>query len=411
MQERLAERRLIAAFALAIVVLIVNAVVSIQATQRLIHNEQGMARSLEALDHLETTLSLASDAETGERGYVITGRHEYLAPYDTALRHMSGEVEHLRDLMAGRPDQQELVMANLAAMSFLLVVLYVIARGLAERRHVEAERTALLDRERRARADAEAANRAKDEFLATVTHELRTPLNAILGWSYLLSEGSLDEAGSRRALETIDRNARTQAKLIEDLLDMSRVISGRLRLQSEPVNLIGVIEAAIDAARPAANAKSIELSSNLDPGAAAVTGDPIRLQQVVWNLLANAVKFTDRHGSIRLSLQRMDAMAEFTVRDNGRGIDPAFLPHLFERFRQADSSDTRRHGGMGLGLSIVRHLVELHGGTVEARSEGPGKGATFIVRLPLRTTESTVLSGDPTDGCRRAVRRDPQAAA
>ena len=245
------------------------------------------------------------------------------------------------------------------------------------------QRERLLESEQAARAEAEAANRAKDEFLATLSHELRTPLNAILGWLYLLkSEGTTPE-DLREGLETIERSTRAQAQLVEDILDVSRIIMGKVRLEVKEVDLPAVIEAAVDAVQPAAEAKEIRLLKVLDSRASPVHGDPARLQQVVWNLLTNAVKFTPRGGKVEVLLERSDSTAKLTVRDTGLGISQDFLPHVFERFRQADASVSRKTGGLGLGLAIVRHLVELHGGTVNVESEGEGKGATFTVLLPL----------------------------
>ncbi len=234
-----------------------------------------------------------------------------------------------------------------------------------------------------ARADAEAANRMKDEFLATLSHELRTPLNAIVGWSRILRRGRPDGGMLLEGLETIERNSKMQVQLIEDLLDLSRIISGKLRLDVQNVNLVEVIDSAVATVRPAAEAKEIRLHSVLDPLAGPVTGDPARLQQVVWNLLSNAVKFTPRGGQVQIVLERVNSHVEVSVSDTGMGIPPEFLPHVFERFRQADGSTTRRHGGLGLGLSIVRQLVEMHGGSVRAKSPGEGRGATFSVSLPV----------------------------
>jgi PAS domain S-box-containing protein len=245
------------------------------------------------------------------------------------------------------------------------------------------ERARLYQAERRMRAEAEEANRTKDEFLATLSHELRTPLTAMLGWTRMLRMKELDAETSERALETVERNARVQAQLIEDLLDVSRIITGKLRLDVRPMELMPVIDAAIDAVRPAAAAKNIELQTALDPLAGPVSGDPNRLQQVVWNLLSNAVKFTARGGQVKVGLERADSHVEVVVSDTGQGIKPDFLPYVFDRFRQADGSTTRLHGGLGLGLAIVRHLIELHGGTVRAESPGEGQGATFKIQLPL----------------------------
>ncbi|HEY9402449.1 MAG TPA: ATP-binding protein [Pyrinomonadaceae bacterium] len=254
---------------------------------------------------------------------------------------------------------------------------------IAERREAEEQLRAALAREQVARADAEQANRLKDEFLATASHELRTPLTAILGWSHMLRHGKLDTARAARAVETIERNARAQAQLVEDILDVSRVITGKLRLDIAPVDIAQVINAAIDSVQLAADSKNIQLSVTFDPSARHVSGDAGRLQQVVWNLLSNAVKFTPEGGRVEVRLERAGAHAQLTVSDNGCGFSPAFLPHVFDRFRQADGSSTRRHGGLGLGLAIVRHLVELHGGTARADSPGEGCGATFTVTLPL----------------------------
>ena len=264
-------------------------------------------------------------------------------------------------------------------------------RGYADRLEQRvAEQTAELweaiESEQEARIRAEEANRLKDEFLSTVSHELRTPLNSILGWTWLLVGGKLDEAGARRAVETIDRNARAQSQIIDDLLDVSRIVTGKLRLKVQTVDLAALIEAAVDASRPAADAKGLQIDVQLG-GMGALRGDPDRLQQVVWNLLANAVKFTPPGGRIEVLADEMDGQARIRVADTGIGIPAAFLRYVFDRFRQADSSTTRLHGGLGLGLSIVRHLVELHGGTVSAESEGEGRGATFTVMLPLAAGE------------------------
>jgi CheY-like chemotaxis protein/two-component sensor histidine kinase len=238
----------------------------------------------------------------------------------------------------------------------------------------------------------------KDEFLATVSHELRTPLNAILGWSHVLRAGKPDEATVARALEVIERNAQTQAQLIEDILDASRVIAGNLRLNRGPVDLAVVINAAIDSVRLTAEAKAIQLGVILDPSARRLQGDASRLQQVVWNLLANAIKFTSPGGRVDVRLERADGRAQITVRDTGEGVAAEFLPFIFDRFRQADSTITRRHGGLGLGLTIVRHLVELHDGTVAAESAGEGYGTAFIVRLPLAESGEGARPGPAASG-------------
>jgi signal transduction histidine kinase/ActR/RegA family two-component response regulator len=265
------------------------------------------------------------------------------------------------------------------------------------------ERGASLERQvaelRVAREAAEAGNRAKDEFLALLSHELRTPLNAVYGWARMLRAGQLSAEASPRALDAIVRNANAQVQLIDDLLDVSRVIAGKMRLDVRSVDLKAVVENALDAVRPAAEGKSIRLQSVLDPRAGPITGDPARLQQVVWNLLMNAVKFTDKGGRVQVHLQRLNSDVEIVVSDTGRGIEPDLVPFIFDRFRQADSSSTRAHGGLGLGLALVEHLVELHGGTVVVQSDGDGKGATFIVKLPLSIaaiTEGPVPRVHPT---------------
>jgi len=254
-------------------------------------------------------------------------------------------------------------------------------QDVTERKKAEEER-AQLYREQAARAAAEKANRLKDEFLATLSHELRTPLNAIVGWAHMLHAGGLDEETTRRAIETISRNAMIQNQLISDILDIQRISSGKLRLNLQPADPMGLVEAAIDTVRPAATAKEIQLAAHLEPDAGPVLADPDRLQQIVWNLLSNAVKFCPRGGRVDVRLTRDDASAEVTVEDDGPGINPEFLPYIFERFRQGDASSTRRQGGLGLGLAIVRSLVELHGGTVRAANRSAGTGAVFQVRLP-----------------------------
>lgn len=266
----------------------------------------------------------------------------------------------------------------------------------------------LLMREEAARADAEAANRLKDEFLATVSHELRTPLNSILGWSQLLRTGDLDEDSTNRALQTIERNTRALAQIIDDLLDVSRIITGKLRLRVQALDLNSVVAAALEAIRPATDAKNIRLDVALDRAAGLVSGDASRLQQIVWNLLSNAIKFTPSGGHVEVRLDRVGANARITISDNGEGIGAEFLPYVFDRFRQADSTFTRMHGGLGLGLAIVRHLVELHGGTVSADSQGKGKGATFAVSFPLLTASTCKGMGlDLTGGLEHQLTSKP----
>ncbi len=260
---------------------------------------------------------------------------------------------------------------------------------ITDRKRAESEREQLLKQEKAARAEAQAANQSKDEFLTVVSHELRSPLNSILGYARLLRTRSADEAQVKQTVEIIERNGRMQLQLIEDLLDTARIISGKLKLETQPVALVGVITAALEAVRPAAQAKGIELVSDLDPLVGQITGDPGRLQQVVWNLLSNAIKFTPRSGRVELRMEGVDHHVRITVSDTGKGIEPEFLPFVFERFRQSDSSSARRFGGLGLGLSLVKQLVELHGGTVEAASDGPGRGATFTVTLPQQCPAQT----------------------
>ncbi len=278
-----------------------------------------------------------------------------------------------------------------------------IIDDVTERTAREQQLVRLLAREQAARKEAEAANRAKDEFLATVSHELRTPLNAIAGWVQILRKGGINADHFAQGVEIIDRNVKVQTKIIEDILDVSRIITGKLRLDVTPVNLVPVIEAALESVRLAAEVKNIRIETVFKDPDSLVSGDPNRLQQIVWNLVSNAIKFTPKAGTVSVQLNRAGSQAEITVSDTGKGISKEFLPFVFDRFRQADSTSTRHHSGLGLGLAIVRHLVEMHGGTVQAASDGDQHGATFIVRLPLlvsRNTEAFIkekaaqLSGD-----------------
>jgi signal transduction histidine kinase len=246
----------------------------------------------------------------------------------------------------------------------------------------------LLESERHARAEAERVSHMKDEFLATLSHELRTPLSAIFGWAQLLRMDRPSAETIQEGIEVIDRNVRLQTQLIEDLLDTSRIISGKIRLDIQQVELPELIDNAIESIRPAADAKSLRVERVIDPLAGRVSGDPGRLQQVIWNLLTNAIKFTPQGGKIQVVLERAESHVELSVIDSGQGIEAEFLPYLFERFSQGDASTTRKHGGLGLGLSIVKTLVELHGGTIGARSDGSGKGSTFVIQLPLRASKS-----------------------
>jgi PAS domain S-box-containing protein len=285
-----------------------------------------------------------------------------------------------------------------------------IARDISARKQVERERAAFFASEQAARAEAEAANRAKDDFLTTLSHELRTPLNAVYGWAAMLQTGKMDDLTTAKAIDAIMRNANIQVQLIDDLLDVSRIASGKLRLELQNVDLTSVVGAAVDAVRPAALAKGIRIDVVPEPSPGPIVGDANRLQQVVWNLLSNAVKFTPRGGRVTVRLRRVHSRLEITVSDTGSGIAPDFLPFVFERFRQGDSSSTRPHGGLGLGLTLVKQLVELHGGTVTAESPGAGRGATFTVRLPVGVTlvpAGSAASGIAGPAARPAARRVP----
>ncbi|MBA3512983.1 MAG: response regulator [Pyrinomonadaceae bacterium] len=266
-------------------------------------------------------------------------------------------------------------------------------RDISEHKRAKEEHRLLLESAlesaQTARAEADSANSIKDEFLAILSHELRTPLTSILGWSDLLTTGDLDEVASKRALEIIIRNARAQRRLIDDLLDISRIITGKLRLEVQPVQPAPMIEAVVEGVRPAAEAKCISLHTALDFRVSPISADPDRLQQIIWNLLTNAIKFTPKGGHVLVWMQSFASHIEITISDTGHGITPALLPHVFDRFRQSDSSSTRRHGGLGIGLSIVRQLVELHGGTVVAESPGEGGGTTFKLVLPVKPAQES----------------------
>ena len=271
----------------------------------------------------------------------------------------------------------------LHAESGQLVSVLSLVLDATARKDAEEERAALLIRERDARKHAEEADRLKDEFLATLSHELRTPLTSILGWASMIRNGEVEGPHASRAIETIERNARSQARLIDDLLDVSRIITGNLRLDLHPLNLAPIVEAAIDALRPTADVKGIHLRTELVSGDCLVKGDPNRLRQVIWNLLSNAIKFTQRDGAVSIDMQCDGPAVHLTITDTGEGISPEFLPYVFDRFRQAEGSISRKQGGLGLGLAVSRHLVELHGGSISAQSEGLGHGAVFTVELPL----------------------------
>jgi PAS domain S-box-containing protein len=324
------------------------------------------------------------------------------------LNFYSRDDEHLKAISDLRP-RSSMVVPLIARGRALGVISLAIAES--DRRYDQADLALARDLARHAALaidnarlyrEAQEASRLKDEFLATVSHELRTPLNAIMGWAEMLYTRRLDDEMKEQAYETIARNARSQARIIDDILDVSRIITGKLRFDAEPVDLAAIIRTVIDTLHPAALAKNITLDVALDKGASAVSGDAGRLQQVAWNLLSNAIKFTPENGRVTVGLDRDGAEARLTVRDDGCGIKPEFLPHVFDRFRQADSSYTRQHGGLGLGLAIVRHLVEMHGGTVTAASKGENCGATFMVRLPLLKD---------VDAARKASAGDTQIAA
>jgi PAS domain S-box-containing protein len=291
--------------------------------------------------------------------------------------------ETVRQTKDGRLIDISLTVSPVKDASGRVIGASKVARDITDRKRGEAEREALLLSEREARAEAERAGRMKEEFLATLSHELRTPLNAIVGWTYILKTRPLSQETLDQGLSVIDRNVRLQVQLVSDLLDMSRIVSGKMRLDVQRVELPLIVAAALESLGPAAAAKAIRVSSIVEPITEPVYGDSARLQQVVWNLLSNAVKFTPRGGRIQLVLCRASSHVDLSVSDDGKGMKAEFLPHVFERFRQADSSATREHGGLGLGLSIVRQLVELHGGSVRAASAGEGRGSTFTVSLPL----------------------------
>ena len=303
--------------------------------------------------------------------------------------------ETLGTMFFGHPEpgvfseRTERIVRGIAAQAAVAIDnarLYEAAQRAAE------ERKVLLENERLARAEAERVSNMKDEFLATLSHELRTPLSAILGWAQVLRRGSRDQNDLQRGLQTIERNARSQAQLIEDLLDMSRITSGKVLLDMQTVAPASFIDAAVETVRPAADAKNIRIGKRYAMDAGMVAGDPARLQQVVWNLLSNAIKFTPRDGQVDIELSRNDSNVLITVRDNGAGIRPEFITHVFERFRQGDASMTRRHGGLGLGLAIVKQLIEQHGGTVRAESPGEGQGASFTIELPLAKQQAPLTS-------------------
>jgi PAS domain S-box-containing protein len=372
------------------------------------------------LDGIITSWNGAAERLFGWTAAEAVGRHitlivppERLAEEGEVLaRIRRGErIDHFETVRVAKDGQLRAVAITVSPIKDAagrLVGASKIARDITDRHRLEQERSALLILEQQAREKAEALNRTKDELLATVSHELRTPLNSIFGWAHVLQSAGRDEAVHTRAVTAILRSAAAQARLVEDLLDFSRMVSGRMRLDFERADLNGIIEAALEAVRPAAAAKEIELATVLDRSLGTILCAPDRLQQVVWNLVMNAVKFTPRGGRVNVSVRRRGLTVDVRVDDTGEGIAPDFLPHVFEAFRQADSSSTRVQGGVGLGLALVRHLVELHGGRVRAESEGKDRGSTFTVTLPLAGSH---VKTEERDGGRREEGGDASPAS
>lgn len=329
-------------------------------------------------------IGLFSDKKASQEAFRELQANGYLRYEDLPLQTSKGklrEVEFVSNVYD--EDSRKVIQCNI--------------RDITDRKRGEEERGLLLEDAQVAHAEADSANDIKDEFLATLSHELRTPLTSILGWSQLLADGTLNEVDSKRAVETIVRNARAQRKLIDELLDISRIITGKLHLEMHTVSLAPMIEAVVDGVRPAADARSINLQTTLDSTASRISGDSDRLQQIIWNLLSNAIKFTPKGGDVHVRLEQIASHIEIVITDTGQGIDSQLLPHVFDRFRQSDSSNTRRNGGLGLGLSIVRQLVELHGGSVSARSPGEGLGSTFRVILPVRSVNHEPTETEKTE--------------
>jgi signal transduction histidine kinase/CheY-like chemotaxis protein len=469
----LMRNRVTAGFGLALVILVT---VGVDAYLNLLNyrkSADAVEHTLKVLNSLESVLSYLKDAETAQRGYLLTNDQQYLKLYESGRKQINPSLQSLRQLTQDNPNQQQrlntlepvvtaklaelqktitlrkpsggdaaspkieigegkqlmdrirqvlremkteenhllnqravatqynaqkttlvIVLGNILALGLVATATMALDRDAVRRRQVEEQLRVLnedleqrvsdvYDGLRQRTAELETINRVKDEFLSVLSHELRTPLNAILGWAKLLRSGKLDGAKAEQGLEVIERNAKSQAQLIEDLLDISRIITGKLRLKVRPLSLVSVIEAALDTVRPAADARSIRIQTVLDSEAGPVSGDPDRLQQVVWNLLSNAIKFTPKGGRVQVRVERINSHLEIIVSDTGQGISPEFLPHIFDRFSQADGSTTRVHSGLGLGLAIARNIVELHGGTIHAESPGEGQGTTFIVNLPL----------------------------
>jgi len=337
-------------------------------------------------------IGLFSDKEASQEAFKELQRTGYLRYEDLPLQATNGklrDVEFVSNVY--EEDNNQVIQCNI--------------RDITDRKRAEKERTLLLAAAQSARAEADSANDVKDEFLATLSHELRTPLTSILGWSHLLTDGKLDKQQTARAIETIARNARAQGRLIDELLDISRIMTGKICLDLRVLKLAPLIQAVVDDVRPAADAGSINLETALDSDVGPILGDPDRLQQIVWNLLTNAIKFTPKGGDVHVRLERNDLHVLIVVNDSGQGIATEHLPHVFERFRQADSSNTRSNGGLGLGLSIVRQLVELHRGTVTAESSGENAGTTFRVMLPLPSLHEVPNAAEKTDPMKERTRR------
>lgn len=310
---------------------------------------------------------------------------------ETARHSGMGHFEGFCKSIKGTPQWWDVSISLVPSIDGNPAQLVATSRDITERKQIEAERKQMFQREQAARREAEDANHLKDEFVATISHELRAPLNAILGWARLLRAGRLDQETAAKAIETIGRSAENQARLIDDLLDISRLVTGKLRLEVRTIDPLSFVRSALETVIPAAEAKGITLTTDFDPATSFISGDTNRLQQVVWNLLSNAIKFTPRGGAITLRLTHDESQVSIIVSDTGQGISSEFLPYVFDRFRQADSSSIRRHGGLGLGLALVRHLVEMHGGSVTAESAGVEQGATFTVKLPITPPRVSVL--------------------
>lgn len=365
----------------------------------------------------ERIFGYTPEEAVGQHITLIIPKERHAEEREVLARLVRGErIDHfetIRQAKDGRRVDISLTVSPVRNATGRIVGASKVARDISDRRRLERERQILLEREQEARGAAEALNRSKDQFLATLSHELRTPLNAIYGWARMLEAGRLDQTATRRATEAILRNAAAQVRLIEELFDVARAITGHVRLDVRPLNVLAVLEAALDTVRPTAAAKGVHLESVVDPGAGAMMGDPARLQQVIWNLLSNAVKFTPRDGRIEAHLRLAGGHIEIVVRDTGEGIAPEHMSRIFQRFGQADSSSTRRHAGLGIGLALVRYLVELHGGTVRAHSAGRGLGATFTVTLPVTAvpalptrTASGPAGGPAPDPARPVSLRD-----